>query len=88
MAETSLIDLLRRLGLAAFRTDDEFARQHGWQVAAGRLGLSRTYRDPRFDGLARCSDCHGSGRYADAACDRCSGTGRVTLGQPSAATMR
>jgi hypothetical protein len=38
-----------------FRLDDERARQHGWQVERGRLGLSRTYRDQRFS-LARRDD--------------------------------
>jgi hypothetical protein len=36
-----------------FAADDALAQQHGWQVEVGRVGLSRKYRDPRFDGLAR-----------------------------------
>lgn len=77
--------LLERIGQRAFRAEDEFATQHGWQVTSDRLGLRRTYRHPDFDQLASCPDCHGSGLLADAACDRCSGTGRVTLGQCSTA---
>jgi hypothetical protein len=42
-------NLLERAGQTVFRADDESARRHGWQVKAGRFGLSRVYRDPRFD---------------------------------------
>jgi hypothetical protein len=41
--------LLQRPGQLLFRADDEFARRQGWQVETGRFGLSRVYRDPRFD---------------------------------------
>jgi RecJ-like exonuclease len=78
--------LLERIGQRAFRVDDEFARRHGWQVTPDRRGLRRIYRHPGFDRLASCPDCHGSGLVAEATCDRCSGTGRVTLGR--AATAR
>jgi len=37
------------IGNCLFRTDDAIAANMGWEVRAGRLGLSRTYRDPRFD---------------------------------------
>lgn len=77
--------VLGRIGRSAFRADDGFARQHGWQVTSGRLGLTRTYRHPGFDQLASCPDCHGSGLLADAGCDRCSGTGRITLGTATTA---
>jgi hypothetical protein len=73
--------LLERVGQRVFRADDEFALRHGWRVTPRRLGLARTYRHPGFDRLASCPDCHGSGLLEDARCDRCSGTGRVTLGQ-------
>jgi hypothetical protein len=73
---------------ALFRSDDELARQQGWQVQAGRFGLSRAYRHPGFDRLARCPDCGGSGLRAGADCDGCTGTGRVTLGRPSSSGRR
>src|SRR6266446_939538 len=44
--------LLAQIALAgdrAFKADDVLAASSGWQAAAGRAGLSRTYRDPRFD---------------------------------------
>ena len=47
--------LLAQIALAgdrAFRADDARAVSSGWQVAVGRAGLIRTYRDPRFDLLA------------------------------------
>lgn len=81
MAGKFAVALLRRIGQTLFRADDEFARQQGWQVQTGRYGLSRAYRHPGFDWLAGCPDCHGSGSRRGANCDRCSGTGRVTLDQ-------
>lgn len=36
-----------------FRSDDAAARACGWQISPGRFGWSRSYRDPRFDALAR-----------------------------------
>jgi hypothetical protein len=47
--------LLAQIALAGdrvFRADDALAAARGWQVAVGRAGLTRTYRDPRFDQLA------------------------------------
>jgi hypothetical protein len=79
MARRFAVDLLRRIGRSLFRKDDEFAREHGWQVQVGRFGLSRAYRHPGFDGLAGCPDCRGSGSRRGADCDRCAGIGRVTL---------
>jgi hypothetical protein len=83
MAGSFVVAPLRRIGQALFHKDDEFARRQGWQVQAGRLGLSRAYRHPGFDGLARCPQCYGSGTRLDTDCDRCSGSGRVTLDQRS-----
>jgi hypothetical protein len=54
--------LRRRLGEFGgwlFRSEDALARQHGWLVERGRLGLSRTYRDERFgppEGTASISE--------------------------------
>jgi hypothetical protein len=79
MVRRLAVALLGRIGRAVFRKDDEFARQQGWQVQVGRFGLSRAYRHPGFGGLAGCPDCRGSGSRQRADCDRCAGTGRVTL---------
>ena len=71
----------RSVGERLFREGDERARRHGWQVHVRHGGLSRVYRDPRFDSLRACPDCHGAGAVEqDHACDRCSGTGRIRLG--------
>ncbi len=79
MAESYVIRLLRRIGAAVFRKDDEFARQQGWEITEGRFGLSRTYRHPGFNELASCPVCRGIGSIAGTPCARCSGTGRVRL---------
>jgi hypothetical protein len=72
--------LVRAIGDHLFRDDDARARQRGWQVTTGHGGLSRTYRDPRFDHLRACPACLGSGNdQQDRDCDLCAGTGRVTL---------
>jgi hypothetical protein len=61
------VGLLRRVGQAAFRADDEFARRRGWTVEVGRFGLSRVYRDPRFDLLtAERTDSSDPGQSATA----------------------
>jgi hypothetical protein len=43
---------LQRLGDHLFRAGDARARGYGWEVTSRRRGLSRSYRDPRFDLLA------------------------------------
>lgn len=67
-----------RLGEALFARSDARARSSGWEVTSSRRGLSRSYRDPRFDLIRSCPQCAGSGvtpRGRD--CARCFGTGRV-----------
>ena len=76
---TWLADKLRSAGNRIFLADDARAVASGWQITQGKLGLSRTYRDPRFDALAACDQCYGSGKNRDQRCARCSGTGRITL---------
>jgi len=70
---------VRSAGDRMFCADDTRAIANGWQITPGKLGLRRTYRDPRFDALAECGQCDGSGETADQPCARCSGTGRITL---------
>lgn len=71
-------DGLRRVGEELFREDDGFARQHGWEITVLRSGLGRCYRDPRFEGLCACTQCHGTGEIGREPCATCVGTGRVT----------
>jgi hypothetical protein len=70
---------LRKIGQYAFAATDARARQYGWQIEERRGGLSRRYRDPRFDTFATCPRCHGSGATRrDVPCRQCGSTGRVT----------
>lgn len=75
MAETSVTAFLRRIGQALFREDDSFARRRGWQIEVGAFGLSRTYRYPGFELLARCRECGGSRRCQGADGGRCAVSG-------------
>jgi RecJ-like exonuclease len=71
---------MRRMGGRLFAVHDAQARQHGWQITLQRGGLSRSYRDPRFDLLVTCPDCRGTGIGAgDGQCHGCPGTGRLAL---------
>ena len=72
---------IRALGERLFRDDDFRARRYGWDIEIRHGGLSRVYRDPRFDQLARCPDCSGAGNCESGPCRRCSATGRIVLGQ-------
>jgi RecJ-like exonuclease len=81
--------LIRAAGDRLFQAEDERARQYGWQVTARRGGLARTYRDPRFDRFRSCPACRGTGTGpAEKPCDRCDGTGRITISQPALADER
>jgi hypothetical protein len=76
--------LIRAAGDRLFHAEDMRARQYGWQMTARRGGLARTYRDPRFDRFRSCPVCHGSGTGPAAKpCDRCGGTGRITVSRPT-----
>jgi hypothetical protein len=46
-----LVARIRACSDRLFRDLDEQARQHGWNMETGPYGLSRSYRDPRFDAL-------------------------------------
>jgi hypothetical protein len=73
-----LSKVIEAVGDRLFRTDDQWAIEHNLQVTRGRGGLSRSYRDPRFDTLYACLQCGGSGRTSREPCAECHGTGRVT----------
>lgn len=80
-----LSDRLRAFGEQWFAEDDQHAREHGWQITQRHGGLSRRYRDPRFDSLSSCPWCEGSGQAGDQECPACRGTGRLSRGQPASA---
>jgi hypothetical protein len=54
-----------------------------WQITKTLGGLGRRYRDLRFDTVAACARCAGAGARADAPCEPCEGTGRISLGAVS-----
>jgi DnaJ-class molecular chaperone len=66
------------VGDRLFRFDDQLAIERNWQITKRHGGLSRSYRDPRFDTLHACFQCGGSGRTDREWCAACDGTGRVT----------
>jgi hypothetical protein len=75
-----LLRVLSTIGIKIFRTDDYRAHKRGWQIIPRHGGLSRTYRDPRFDCLIPCRACNGRGYNPDhAICSRCGGSGRLVL---------
>jgi hypothetical protein len=75
-----LIHGLSLIGSKIFRTDDRRACERGWQVLSRHGGLSRTYRDPRFDDLIRCAACSDRGRdLVGVTCATCDGAGRIIL---------
>ena len=80
---------MRRMGNRLFAVHDAQARQHVSQITLRRGGLGRSYRDPRFDLLVTCPDCHGTGIDADdGPCDGCPGTGRLILDRQCGSAAR
>jgi hypothetical protein len=78
-----LAGLLARAGDLMFAANDREARWRGWDIQPRHAGLSRSYRDPAFDTLIRCSQCRGIGiTAASSPCAHCSGSGRIFLDQP------
>jgi hypothetical protein len=78
----------RRPGDRLFAMNDAEACWRRWQIAKTRGGLAQSYRDPRFDTLAECARCRGTGTdragvSTDVPCVPCLGTGRITLGKVS-----
>jgi hypothetical protein len=91
-ARATVTDLLRRalsaIGNKIFQADDRRARDRGWQVVPRHGGLSRSYRDPRFDRIVLCTACNGRGRDPrEVACSHCYGAGRIVL-DPAALSER
>ena len=74
---------LRRWGDRRFAMNDTEAYWWGWQITKTLGGLSRRYRDIRFDRLAACLQCAGAGVWTDTPCGPCLGTGRITLEEVS-----
>ena len=75
-----LAGIPRRLGDRLFAMNDAEAYWRDWQITRTHGGLGRRYRDPRFDTLAECPKCRGTGAIGDQPCPPCLSTGRVTLG--------
>lgn len=80
--------LLRGLGAIGdkiFQAGDCRARKQGWQIIPRHGGLSRGYRDPRFDRLLTCTACNGRGcNPRGASCSACHGAGRIVLDSTAA----
>lgn len=75
-----LIHGVNLLGSKIFQADDLRAHGRGWQINSRHGGLSRTYRDPRFDYLTPCPTCNGRGRdFSGLTCPTCDGAGRIVL---------
>ena len=73
-----LSKVIEAVGDRLFRSDDQRAIERNWQITKRHGGLSRSYRDPRFDTLYACLQCGSSGRTSREPCAECHGTGRVT----------
>jgi hypothetical protein len=78
-----LAGLPRLLGDRLFAMNDTEAYWRDWQIIKTHGGLGRRYRDPQFDMLAECSQCHGAGVTAAFPCLPCAGTGRIIVGEVS-----
>jgi hypothetical protein len=76
-----LAALPRRLGGRLFAMNDAEAYWHSWQITTTYGSLGRRYHDQRFDALAECPKCHGSGLTADQPCPPCQGTGCISSGE-------
>lgn len=75
-----LLRVLSAIGNKIFRADDHRARERSWQIVPRHGGLSRTYRDPRFDYLIPCPACNGRGYDPNrTSCSDCRGSGRLVL---------
>ena len=75
-----LIRSLNLVGGKVFQADDRRARDRGWQTNSRHGGLSRTYRDLRFDYLIPCPTCNGRGRdLGRLTCPACGGAGRIVM---------
>ena len=69
---------LALVGDLVFASKDQEAAWHAWDVERRYAGLSRIYRDPRFDALVSCPRCHSISTVADGTvCQQCSATDRL-----------
>ena len=80
----------RRVGALLFARSDARALLNRWTITERNGGLSRTYRDPRFDQFSRCYQCGGTGlsrHSAHRGCFICRGSGRLTATELGSATL-
>jgi len=75
-AKRLLQRVLDALDRRIFLSVDLDATARGWHVHRTRA-FRRSYRNPRWDLVARCADCDGSGVVGASACAPCAGTGVV-----------
>lgn len=75
---TVLSQLLIALEERLFAGEDARARARGWEVSR-RPGGGRRYRDPRWDQVAECPECAGTGLDGVHVCERCDGRCTVRL---------
>lgn len=76
-----LAALPRRLGDRLFTMNDAEAYWRTWRITSTHGGLGRRYHDLRFDALAECPKCQGSGLTADQPRPPCQGRGRIGSGE-------
>lgn len=62
LVAASLMSLPRRLSDRLFATNDTEAYWRGWQIVRARGGLTRRYRDPKFD--THAGNAYGQGGAA------------------------
>jgi hypothetical protein len=72
----------RWVGERLFAEPDADARSRGWEVSPRWGGLSRTYRDPRFNLRIPCSQCGGAvAIFPGGICTECEARARLLLDQ-------
>ena len=78
-----LLNRLEAAGNRLFAADDQRAAARGWQITPGTYGLSRRYRDPRFDTLISRPSCDGNRTSDRPPSFACRDMGRLTRPPPS-----
>lgn len=79
-AATRFSRLRDRVARWIFREPDLDALARGWEVHQPSP-FRRVYRDPRWNSIAACADCGGTGLSGAHACGTCDGRGTLRLAQ-------